>query len=727
MNQLDPKWSLSAQDLKENYDLGAPEHMPEDTPTMNRLKGLFGTNYAAAINPKYRFGQIDIDDKGLWKDMAIVPTKETKQQKRAAAYRALGEEGAITPAELKDAEKYRTAQNYPGYWFLGGVGRDTTDRLPLSRAQREARKEAREFNRLAGLNAVFKDGGVGGAEYAKAKAAYDKYLNYRAANAPTPTHWNGNQWVENDDAYNRDLRALRNYKKKLPASITRPELARMLNQTGLKGSVPSDAWYENHGLDSTLHGQSLATMSKEDRQKHIGAFANLVGTLNVKPIYDPRLTSVESARYVFPEDDYNIQLVDMDQNTLTPGVVVISTKFTTTNRKGDTIPAGTIVAVNGYRIQDGSEATSMARLKDMMYYHSHPTLTQRKNDPMNRYIRQTFGSKPASSGIKVISEWVKEKLVILYDVVEPTPQRPVFMQISPQQDKTIYYKFTTTAWNTLCARIAELIFNHVLAPILMNRVSGITLAQDALKHLTNGDEALRPQGAFARNEYGDVRVDPQQAQYGTRDWAHTGTAITPLNLSNPYTSFLQIWKDGFFATPVLNAMLRDKEIIAMVKDVLTKGFNNLDQEVVKNMIMAAGEVVMKFIINPPLTLYIPVNSSIHVSFVSWTDAQALAQSQGSWGNVVTASATSKEELGPKYGIKFRGDSLIFKARDQGYKWSSAFNTERPTARFSLPADYTPRNLNWEAALAEAFPQQPAAAAAAPPLALPGGNMQALLP
>ena len=46
---------------------------------------------------------------------------------------------------------------------------------------------------------------------------------------------------------------------------------------------------------------------------------------------------------------------------------------------------------------------------------------------------------------------------------------------------------------------------------------------------------------------------------------------------------------------------------------------------------------------------------------------------------------------------------------------------------SLPADYTPRNLGWEAALAEAFPQQPAAAAAAPPLALPGGNMQALLP
>ena len=47
------------------------------------------------------------------------------------------------------------------------------------------------------------------------------------------------------------------------------------------------------------------------RDKAVKMFAELTGTLGIMPTYDPKLTSIESAKRIYPEEDYDIRLYDM--------------------------------------------------------------------------------------------------------------------------------------------------------------------------------------------------------------------------------------------------------------------------------------------------------------------------------------------------------------------------------------------------------------------------------
>ena len=111
-------------------------------------------------------------------------------------------------------------------------------------------------------------------------------------------------------------------------------------------------------------GMYPQTMTPQAREKAAKTFAEMTGTLGWMPTYDPKLTTVESAKKVYNPHDYDIRAFDMDMNDFTPANVIIRKKFDIdANGNYVELPEEQwkIVAANGYRLPDPSSKQQYAR------------------------------------------------------------------------------------------------------------------------------------------------------------------------------------------------------------------------------------------------------------------------------------------------------------------------------------------------------------------------------
>ena len=639
--------------------------------TRSTLQSRLGPErFGSYFPPQYVSGQLD--DPEIYHDQSIIPSGKGIRQTRAKKY---NEGDPITDQERALADEYQRGMNYPSYWYLGTGGtRAGADLKPLSRAQKKARRDQIKLQRANALDSVF--GGMDSPQYARAKQAYEKYLGYKAANAPKPQHWDfaNRTWVNDDEGYIQERRAYQNVKKRFPATITRPEYVNTLAAAGMRGSIPSDEFYEHTGMNSDLAGQTLRTLGGEKRKQYLAALADLLATLNVQPVYDPRLLTPESAAYVFNPDDYDIQMVDADRNALTPGVCVISTKVPMKNSKGEQIPAGTIVAVNGYRLQDGTEASSMKRMKDMLYYRTFSAPSQRKANPQSTWMGETFGAaaRRTATGLKVIADWVKTKLRSI-NASEPRPGVPSFLQLSAGP-RVVYFKLTGAIWNTICSRIGELVFNHWIASNVGSKIqTPIGLAQEAMVHLPRGEEAVRPEINLQRSATGFFNMRNQYTNSG-RTWGAAENPIVPLRADAGvsegalWSALMQNWTNGFFVGPVLNAMMRDP----VVKKLIETRLGELNP-VAGAIIGACLDIVMRYMMNPSTENWVQEDQKATLAFLTPAAVNAIVSAREEWKNIVNLSSVSKEDLRVKYRISMRGNSLLYEQEKDTWGWLSAAN------------------------------------------------------
>ena len=208
--------------------------------------------------------------------------------------------------------------------------------------------------------------------------------------------------------YRMQRRALQNIHRSLPASITRPEYMTYLQTPQIRGDQT------DIGVDTSLAGYTMQTLPVSERNEQLWNLFKMVGVLNAAPVYDPRLTSVESAKRVYSDKDYLIFMWDGDKNVLTPGTVVILTRREQMNGKGEFIPAGSPVAIGGWTLSDATEKKSLDRLKNIFYYEQYPSSKDRRLAKRSDVIGAYFGTKELTStprGLKLISTMIRGILV----------------------------------------------------------------------------------------------------------------------------------------------------------------------------------------------------------------------------------------------------------------------------------------------------------------------------
>ena len=297
------------------------------------------------------------------------------------------------------------------------------------------------------------------------------------------------QWVDQDENYLRAVTALRNVKHKLPASITRPEYMGWLGSKEIEG-VPWDdqslggtilgakgygglIQADMDAPDGNIEGYTWQTVDPDTRNWYMAKFAEMVGILNARPVFDQRLVSPESAAYVYPVEDFDIKMINFDKNRLTPAQCVVSTKKSM-KLNGVQLPAGSIIAVGGWSFANASEAYSTNQLKNILYYSRNPTKDQRRANPRNAWLNVLLGD-PASrrentknlkfivDHLKVVFEARGAQLPYLYQEGDNSKNMtvPTFMKLIRGTDGKVvaYLSMNAFAFRTYLTRVAELFFN----------------------------------------------------------------------------------------------------------------------------------------------------------------------------------------------------------------------------------------------------------------------------
>ena len=561
-SRYDPSAGL-AQDVNDYAPQGyADDYTYSTNETQNRLQHMLGQSYDTSLPSVYRSGGIDV----VAPDMRLARRLGARAQKRAADRAALGLQ-ALTPQEIAARQAYRQALNPASGFFLDS-GRKAGS-TPLSRAQREARQDARAAMKRSYIAGLTKEGA----------ATLDRALKHYSAihAARTPQHYDRGTrtWVDDSTTYQTNRKALRNVKRRLPASITRPELLGILRD--MQGTKYDAASFANkYGIDPARTGRSLSTLSPNDRKDVIARFMELVGVLNVKPVYDPRLLTADSAEEVYNPDDYNIEELDLDSNILTPAAVVVTTKFDRETRGGEVIPAGTVVAVGGYRLVEGSESTSRKRLQDMEYYKAYPTKAERKQVSQKYFNRVNYGVGTKSTretGSKFLSEKVRE-LFAAGGIPEAgkftsganIEDRPSWLTT----DTSVWLKLATPAYNTLVSRTAELLFNFYIGPDIASKLDvNRSMPERALYYALNGQEQ-QVSGSFSYDaETGYLAPSGGQPQAAVQTVA---TALQQVAGPLSPEALGSTWMSSYLHPKVYAAAMRDATITALIKDAYNTRF-----------------------------------------------------------------------------------------------------------------------------------------------------------
>ena len=327
------------------------------------------------------------------------------------------------------------------------------------------------------------------------------------------------------------------------------------------------------------------------RDKAVKMFAELTGTLGIMPTYDPKLTSIESAKRIYPEEDYDIRLYDMDGDDLTPGTLIIKKKYDI-DKEGNYVALPQkdwkIVAVNGYRLQNPTEASNIRRLKDMDYYNSHPTSESRRKEPFGEFTRKNY----KKMNIKVFTALKG----IIRQYIDSYYPNHSYMQmiINRTPINNLYFTVSPIVLNTIIARAA--------------RIWALFIYAGADLELLDKSKDLSKEAAIFR-EYCDD-LDGENTTIAPYSTLYKKFLLEPVveNFILRHKAILQLLIDE--ADKLING--DDKTIQSKRNDIFTfitlatKGFININDKVVDMCIGSKGtsiadrlaEVAFTFIDNP---------------------------------------------------------------------------------------------------------------------------------
>ena len=323
----------------------------------------------------------------------------------------------LEPLEPNDEEiiqRYlnrRRAANAPNAEYVLSTALPRDEQQPLTKAQRKALAREARMAREKALAASYRDDPeerYTAEDLLKRQRKIKKFQKEMAGKK----YWDpvDAQVKEQDEAYLRQVRALQNIGRSLPATIRKPQYTTFLRNPAIVGYQPDEIPEDDPNV-KRLIGHSLQTLSPEDRNDLMLNLYKTVAVLNATPVLDKRLLTVRSAQQVYNPDDYYIYNANADGNILTPGVCVVRTKYDSTNSKGQFVPAGTYISIGGWTLVDASEARSLQNLKDIMYYSTFPTKKLRSQNKRSDYIGALFGTRQdlgGATGLKRVSQMLRK-------------------------------------------------------------------------------------------------------------------------------------------------------------------------------------------------------------------------------------------------------------------------------------------------------------------------------
>ena len=459
--------------------------------------------------------------------------------------------------------------------------------LPLSQSQKSTARNQATIQR-ANTKAAFQQT-LDQSTLQKALAASQKiraYNRYKKHDRQKQkTYWDPDQgdWVNPDDDYLREQTALRNIRNKLPASITRPEYMGWLSDKKVEGLTIDDptlskAIKDDGGYgaiikaeEDNIQGLTWQTLDPEVRNKYMAMFAELIGILNTHPVYDERLVAPNSAAYVFPKDDFEINMVNLDRNRLTPAVCVISTKIPI-KYHGVNLPAGSIVSVGGWSLANATEGYSTNQLKDILYYNANPTKDLRRANPRTLWLNKLFGDPATKKDNTKSLKFIVDHLRLVFEGQgvqfphlwqDPTnPSKavniPVFMKFIAANRVVAYLSMSTPVFRTFLTRVAELFFNVYIAPLAIATLEGTTQILRDLARVLSG---LENPYTLKLNADGTVDYEekPNGAAPGQKDYRFYDDLTALSNLDG--VAFRSCcnwdWHQTYYHSDFLGALFRD--------------------------------------------------------------------------------------------------------------------------------------------------------------------------
>ena len=316
---------------------------------------------------------------------------------------------------------------------------------PLSYAQRKAMNDARKAAFTEELNRVYAD--------PKFKDQRDRELAYIQGRKVARQLQSVSKPKKTKEQI-ADDRFKRQYRQIYPNAV-------LMNDKITAALKEFDADDYNEPLNAQWMGMYPQTMAPADREKAARTFAEMTGTLGWMPTYDPKLTTVESAKKIYNPEDYDIKAYDMDMNDFTPANVIIRKKFDI-DSQGNYVklpePQWKIIAANGYRLPDPSAKQQYARLKTQAYYKSHPTAAARKETSLTNYIKSSVFAPKSKNALASVKNFVKKVICTEFNEYTRGYDNMPYLFVLTRGDKEvgIVFSMSPIAMNSLVSNVARL-------------------------------------------------------------------------------------------------------------------------------------------------------------------------------------------------------------------------------------------------------------------------------
>ena len=272
--------------------------------------------------------------------------------------------------------------------------------------------------------------------------------------------------------YTEREKQLRKYHAVKPNVITNDKLIDQLYDEDIRGKA--------YQTDSKWIGYTPQTLNDEDYDEMVNNFSEMVGVAHMRPEFDRRLLTAESAQQVYGPG-YDYEMLDMDNDPNTPGTLRI-TRQSYRDAAGNTIPRR-VVAIGGYKIPNATTGQSERLLKNMMYYSKYPTTAARRETSYSDYLAETQPfisialAKQAKReknpiGFDLVTKKVKEYLdSVRFTAPNAGESRyaAVVHNARTADGQAVhniiqYYRFTIVSYNTLVSRLAQLLAYAVVFP-----------------------------------------------------------------------------------------------------------------------------------------------------------------------------------------------------------------------------------------------------------------------
>ena len=444
---------------------------------------------------------------------------------------------------------------------------------PLSYAQRKVINDARKAQFTQDLNRVYSD--------PKFKDQRDKELAYIQ----------GRKLARQLQSLGKEKKS----SKQIAEDRFKRQYRRIYPNAVLMGDQIDETLKDFDGEDYTdaenpdWVGMYPQTMKPEDREKAARTFAEMTGTLGWMPTYDPKLTTVESAKKIYNPADYDIKAYDMDMNDFTPANVIIRKKFDI-NSDGQYVQLPEeqwkIIAANGYRLPDPSPKQQYARLKTQAYYKSHPTAAARKQTPLSNYIRNSVFAPKSKNALASVKNFVKKVICYNFDQLTTGYNVPyLFVLIRDGEDLGIIFSMSPIAMNSLVSHVARLWCAYELYPLVLGMRADFGNTPPSYlytifeKYVRYCDDDIPEPGLTKEfQEWWEVNlIHPKLETVLHRDSF----------IHNALDSLISASNKTFDETPSSRTQFETK--ISYYVDLVIKSFMNYYQDSVNQLLRAAGK------------------------------------------------------------------------------------------------------------------------------------------